>query len=64
MKIQSSMLLQGIKKYHFHNQVEILHKNKGMVVEVDLEEEKILDNITTQYTQNQLCKFFEEEECT
>jgi hypothetical protein len=32
-----------------------------MVVEVDLEEEKILDNITTQYTQNQLCKFFEEE---
>jgi hypothetical protein len=26
-----------------------------MVVQVDLEEEKIPDDITTQYTQNQLC---------
>ena len=45
----------GDKNQHFHNQVEILHKKKDMVVYVYLEEEKIPNDMKTKYTQNQLC---------
>jgi hypothetical protein len=39
---------RGDKNQHFHNQVEILHKKKDMVFQVDLEEEKIHNyDITT-----------------